>query len=134
MCIRVEVDDEEKPPSHHLGLCTSATMAPYINAHESAIDNDVDINRLKAQVGISEVEVESTAKPPVPDDYLYDFKYNHPLPTSDVLGIEISNDCDAQKEAESIMACLSDAMGKGDAQGFADMFLEHGEFLFMRKL
>ena len=103
-------------------------MAPYINAHESAIDNNVDTSHVKKQVGISQVKLEATAKPPVADDYMYDFKYNHELPTTDLLGIEIPADCDAQKEAETIVSGLSKVLGEGDAQGFTDMFLDYGKF------
>ncbi|KAJ0104373.1 hypothetical protein J7T55_011157 [Diaporthe amygdali] len=101
-------------------------MAPYINSHESAIDDTVDTSHVKSKIGVSQIRLESTAKPPVADDYMYDFKYNHALPTSDVLQIEIPDDCEAQKEARSIVSRLSEVLGKGDAQGFADLFLEYG--------
>lgn len=101
-------------------------MAPYINAHESAIDSNVDTSLIKSKIGVSQVKLEATAKPPVADDYMYDFKYNHELPTTDVLGIEIPADCDAQKEAETIVSGLSEALARGDAQGFTDLFLECG--------
>ncbi|KAM5344357.1 hypothetical protein ACJ41O_012894 [Fusarium nematophilum] len=77
-------------------------MAPYINAHESAIDTQLDVDHVKNKVGVSDVKLEATAKPPVADDYMYDFKYNHALPTLNVLGVEIPVDCDAQKEAEGV--------------------------------
>lgn len=64
---------------------------------------------------------------PVADDFMYDFKYNHSLPTTDVLGIEIPVDCDAQKEAEGIVARLSKAASEGDAQAFAALFLDYGK-------
>lgn len=64
---------------------------------------------------------------PVADDFMYDFKYNHPLPTIDVLGVDIPADCDAQKEAESIVTRLSEATANADASAFADLFLEHGK-------
>lgn len=105
-------------------------MAPYINAHESAIDSDIDTSYVKNKLGVNSVKLEATAKPPVADDYMYDFKYNHDaLPTSDILNIEIPADCDAQKEARIIVSRLSEVLGKGDAQGFTDLFLEYGEFL-----
>ncbi|KAE8423796.1 hypothetical protein BDV36DRAFT_303184 [Aspergillus pseudocaelatus] len=63
---------------------------------------------------------------PVADNFMYDFKYNHPLPTTDILGVDIPADCDAQKEAEGIVAHLSKAMSEGDAQAFARLFLDHG--------
>ncbi|KFY76151.1 hypothetical protein V499_04081 [Pseudogymnoascus sp. VKM F-103] len=96
-------------------------MAPFV--YEAADDNEVDIAKIKSKSLVSHVEL---SKPPVADDFMYDFKYNHPLPTSDVLGIEIPTDCDAHREAEGIVARLSDAMGKRDARAFADMFLDYG--------
>ncbi|CAG8247605.1 unnamed protein product [Penicillium salamii] len=63
---------------------------------------------------------------PVADDFMYDFKYNHSLPTTEVLGIEISADCDAQKEAEGIVARLSKATFSEDAEAFAGLFLDYG--------
>ncbi|KAM0550293.1 hypothetical protein ACHAPJ_008963 [Fusarium lateritium] len=101
-------------------------MAPYINAHESVSETNIDVSNLKEKVGIDEVKLEATAKPPVADDFMYDFKYNHTLPTTDVLGIEIPADADAQKEAQGIVDNLSDALAKGDAQAFADLFLDYG--------
>ena len=102
-------------------------MAPYINAHESVSETNINISNLKGRVGIDEVKLEATAKPPVADDYMYDFKYNHALPTTDVLGIEIPADTDAQKEAQGIVDNLSDTLAKGDAQAFADLFLDYGK-------
>ncbi|KAI1086672.1 hypothetical protein F5B19DRAFT_498132 [Rostrohypoxylon terebratum] len=101
-------------------------MAPFMNEYESAYVSDVGVNSLKQKAGASHVEIAATAKPPVADDYMYDFKYNHALPTSDVLGVEIPVHCDAQREAESILARLSEVLGKGDAQGFTDLFLDYG--------
>lgn len=101
-------------------------MAPYINSHECALDSDVNLDALKSKIGVSDVKLGAAAKPPVADDYMYDFKYNHALPTTDVLGIEIPSDCDARKEAENIIGALSTVLGNGDAQGFTDMFLEYG--------
>ncbi|KAL2850502.1 hypothetical protein BJX68DRAFT_255200 [Aspergillus pseudodeflectus] len=63
---------------------------------------------------------------PVADDFMYDFKYNHTLPTTDILGIDIHKDCDARKEAEGIVARLATSISEADARGFADLFLDHG--------
>ncbi|CAH0022328.1 unnamed protein product [Clonostachys rhizophaga] len=88
-------------------------MSPYLNGNEPpAVGEDLIKSKLE--------------NPPVADDYMYDFKYNHALPTSDVLGLEIPADCDAHKEAKAIVDQLAEVMGKGDAQGFANMFLEYG--------
>lgn len=101
---------------------------------EVAVPNNVDIADVKAKVAVDHVELEVGPKLPVADNFMYDFKYNHALPTSKDLGIEIPADCDAQKEAEGIVARLSEAMGKGDAQAFTDIFLEYGEFAPNRQL
>ncbi|VUC36501.1 unnamed protein product [Clonostachys rosea] len=88
-------------------------MSPYLNGN--------------APPAVVEDQVKSKIeKAPVADNYMYDFQYNHALPTSDVLGLEIPADCDARKEAQAIVDRLSEVMGKGDAQGFADLFLEYG--------
>jgi hypothetical protein len=100
-------------------------MAPHA-IYESPIYDNVDSANIKAKVVTNEVELEVTPTPPVADDFMYDFKFNHALPTSDVLGIEVPFDCNAQKEAEAIVAQLSSVLGDGDAQAFTSMFLEYG--------
>ncbi|CAH0028450.1 unnamed protein product [Clonostachys rhizophaga] len=77
----------------------------------------------KSEVTVTHHEIPT---PPVADDFMYDFKYNHALPTTDVLGMEIPSNCNAQIEAEGIVKDLSNAMGAGDAQAFTDLFLEYG--------
>ncbi|KAL1798065.1 hypothetical protein ACET3X_004671 [Alternaria dauci] len=77
----------------------------------------------KSDIFIGKHEV---TKPPVADDFMYDFKYNHPLPTTDLRGIDIPADCKAQVEAEGIVGRLSNAMKNGDAHAFADLFLNYG--------
>ncbi|KAF2153604.1 flavin-containing monooxygenase [Myriangium duriaei CBS 260.36] len=99
-------------------------MAPHA-MERSVNDYDFDKVDVKAKLVVNHVEVEKSTPPPVADNFMYDFKHNHPLPTSDALGIEIPADCDAQREAQGIVTRLSETMS-GDAQGFADMFLEHG--------
>ncbi|GJN67510.1 hypothetical protein PLICBS_001536 [Purpureocillium lilacinum] len=103
-------------------------MAPHTIAdHVELRDSRVDVAAVKAKAASKQAEVNGAAeRPPVADDYMYDFKYNHPLPTTDVLGIEIPQECDTQAEAERIVKRLSDALGAGDAVRFADIFLESG--------
>ncbi|CAN9316861.1 unnamed protein product [Alternaria alternata] len=83
---------------------------------------------IKTDIVIGKNEV---PKPPVADDFMYDFKYNHPLPTTEILGIDIPADCNAQLEAEGIVEKLSTVMRKGDANAFADLFLDYGESGFI---
>ncbi|KAL4812327.1 hypothetical protein BDW67DRAFT_188762 [Aspergillus spinulosporus] len=86
----------------------------------------VDVGKAKAQVVVEELGTTSPEKPPVADDYMYDFKYNHELPTSTLLGTNIPTSCNASNEAEGIVANLSAAMATGDAPTFANMFWEYG--------
>jgi hypothetical protein len=99
-------------------------MAPYVR--ESAGADHVSKAYIQSK---SAVLNHDQAPKPVADDFMYDFKYNHSLPTTDILGVEIPTDCDAQKEAEGIVARLSTATSEGDAQAFAGLFLDYGEIL-----
>lgn len=74
-----------------------------------------------------EVELDGGEKGPVPDDYLYDFKYIPPLPTSSQLGTTIAKDADAEVIAASLLDKLSSALGDGDAHRFTDLFADFGE-------
>jgi hypothetical protein len=99
-------------------------MAPYF--HGSAAAGPVSKTTFQSK---SAVLNHDQITKPVADDFMYDFKYNHSLPTTDILGVKIPTDCDTQKEAEGIVARLSTATSKGDAQAFAGLFLDYGEAL-----
>ncbi|KAL5338331.1 hypothetical protein BJX70DRAFT_367293 [Aspergillus crustosus] len=91
-------------------------MAPYIQEGAGADllpDSAVQHNRDKVSK-------------PVADDFMYDFKYNHSLPTTEVLGTDIPTDCDAEKQARGIIAHLSAATSEANADTFADLFLDYG--------
>lgn len=97
-------------------------MAPYVQ--DAAGADVVPQPRIQSKsVTLNHDQVQK----PVADDFMYDFKYNHPLPTTDVLGIDIPADCDAQKEAECIAANLSKATSEEDPQAFAELFLDYGK-------
>ncbi len=101
-------------------------MAPHaVDDYTASISTD--ITNLKAKVVANHVELESSPPPPVADHYMYDFKYNHPLPTVDVLGVDIPKDCDVQEVATTLVARLSDALSSGDADAFAALFLDSGK-------
>jgi hypothetical protein len=102
-------------------------MAP-IATRDLTTDSKADLTDLKAKVVVNHVELDETPPPPVADNFMYDFKYNHPLPTIGGSAVDIPADCDAQKEAEAVVARLSEAMGNGDARSFANMFLDFGGF------
>lgn len=84
------------------------------------------LNGLEAKVVDGKVEVQHSPSP-LADDYMYDFQYNHSLPTHDALGVAIAEDVDATKVAEDLVAQLSEFLGNGRAQEFADLFIEYGQ-------
>lgn len=88
-----------------------------------------DVHDLKVKTVVSQVELEVTPRPPVADNFMYDFQYNHDLPTIGRFGVvDIPATYDAREEAMGIMSRLGEAMGNGDAPGFADLFLDFGKF------
>jgi hypothetical protein len=101
-------------------------MAP--TAVTELLSGRVDLVDLKAKVVAGHVELEENHKPPVADDFMYDFKYNHTLPTIDALGTDVPQDVDAQAEANDLVQSLEQALGQGDAAGFTEMFLEYGKY------
>ena len=102
----------------------SVVTVPDVVHHQTA-----DIHGLKAKTVVSQVEFEATPKPPVADNFMYDFQYNHDLPTIGRFGVvDIPATYDARKEATGITSRLGEAMGNGDAPGFADLFLDFGKF------
>ena len=92
-----------------------------------------DPANLKAKLVAGQVEVEK-ASPPVADNFMYDFKYNHALPTIDVLGQDIAADVTAQEVAEELLAKLEQALGAGDAAAFTGLFIDYGKSLTPRPL
>lgn len=98
-----------------------------VTYHEHAPASRVDLVDVKSKVVVDNVELEASPTPPVADDFMYDFKFNHPLPTPQSLGINIPAGCDSQQAAESIVSHLSKAMIAGDATAFGELFLEFGE-------
>ena len=105
---------------------TGSTHTPNLQAAAmSATPAKIDVKTKTVFPG--EVELDGGAKGPVPDDYLYDFKYNHPLPTSSRLGTTVAEDADAEVIAASLLDKLSSALGDGDANRFADLFVDFGE-------
>jgi hypothetical protein len=100
-----------------------------IEDHAESCDTHVGIAQLKANIKTSTRAIDihgSDDPPPVADDYMYDFKYNHPLPTTGLVGIEIPQDCDAQTEAGNIVESLSTALAVADAEAFTSLFLDYG--------
>ncbi|KAL4938695.1 hypothetical protein BDV06DRAFT_225748 [Aspergillus oleicola] len=96
-------------------------MAPYVQ-EDAGADPIIKADLLPESAVLNHDKVPK----PVADDFMYDFKYNHSLPTTEILGIDIPTDCDAKKEAQGILARLSTATSEGNAQAFAGLFLDYG--------
>lgn len=101
---------------------------PSTTVQPATIPSDVDIAELKAKQVNGHIELEQTVAPPVDDNYMYDFRYNHSLPTIDSLGIEPPQDVDVEQVAGELASQLSDIWSAGDADAFAGMFLDYGAF------
>lgn len=107
-------------------------MAPSrIDQYNESDSHTAELGALKTKATPKQADMTCSPHPQVPpsvaDNYMYDFKYNHPLPTTDVLGVVFPKVCDAQLEAEGIVNRLSNALGSRDADAFATIFLEYGE-------
>lgn len=104
-------------------------MSPsLVDGHATTRDNSFDVVVPKAKGAIQHRDIKGAPlSPPVADDYMYDFKFNHALPTTEVLGIDFPKGCDAQREADGIVRSLSNAFDARDAYAFTDLFLEHGK-------
>ncbi|KAM0749427.1 FAD/NAD(P)-binding domain-containing protein [Meredithblackwellia eburnea MCA 4105] len=57
---------------------------------------------------------------------MYDFKFNHPLPTTDTLALPVDDTVDPVKQAQELVDKLSFVWGNSDAQGFTDLFVDYG--------
>lgn len=90
------------------------------------IDNNVDVSKLSAKIVKGHFEVQVEPRKPLADNYMYDFKYDHTLPTTDVLGISMPADVDPMLTAEGIVDRLSEVWANGDGPGFASMFIDQG--------
>ncbi|KAK5688070.1 hypothetical protein LTS10_000048 [Elasticomyces elasticus] len=103
-------------------------MAPsaieYVKNHDHG--TSIAALKLKQQELLNGASPHPREPPPVADNYMYDFRYNHPLPTFDKTGIEPPQDCDVAKEAQAVIQRLSEALENCDAEAFADLFIEHG--------
>lgn len=102
-------------------------MAPHAIYDEPFVPDTI-VDEVKAKVVLKHVELEPEPPKPVADDFMYDFKYNHALPTTDVLQVEVPVECDARQVAEHINAQLESTLSVGDAEKFVDLFLEYGTF------
>ena len=101
-------------------------MSPTAVSEQFLVDQ-VYIADLKAKVVDGHVELDVTP-PPVADNHMYDFKYNHALPTTDVLGTKIPAEANATIEAQALTDSLARVLSEGDAAGFVDLFLDYGRF------
>jgi len=98
-------------------------MSPIATQDLSDISVDTAAS-LKTRVAESHAAVNK--RKPVADDYMYDFKYNAPLP---FLSKEITSvgDVNVQPLVDSLYTKLSSALIEKDAKAFAGLFLTDGE-------
>lgn len=101
------------------------TMAPHA-IEDVSVSNGFTGFPCRTKGTTESVSLKDRNPPPVADDFMYDFKYNAPLPTSEVLGIEVPKDADAHKEACALVERLSRALYDHDAEAFSNLFLETG--------
>jgi hypothetical protein len=106
-------------------------MAPTA-IHAAEVVDIPNAKGLQSKIVNGHVELEKEVPPPVADNFMYDFKYNHSLPTIDALGAEIPSGTDANQIAESLAAELSTAWSGGNGDQFAEMFLDYGKSLTKR--
>jgi len=78
---------------------------------------------LKARVAASHAAVND--QKPVADDYMYDFKYNAPLPFIGKEAIEV-DDSAVQTLSEAFATDLYAALKNNDAKAFSGLFLPNG--------
>lgn len=95
-------------------------MAPIALNNDRAMPN---IEKLKSKLEDSR----NTTRPPVPDNFMYDFDAVPELPTIDRLGIDIEQDAEASLITAEIVEKLEAACAKGDGEAFAALFLEEGK-------
>lgn len=108
-------------------------MAP--TAIKAEVDGQqVDVANLKVKTvnQHKEIEVESPdEKDPVAPNFMYDFKYNTPLPTFDREGRDFPADTDAPAIVnEFVENQLAPALQSGDGKAFAGLFFEKGKWPF----
>ena len=93
-------------------------------ATQDLSDTSVEtIASLKARVAESHAAVNE--RKPVADDYMYDFKYNAPLPFLGKEATEV-DDASVQSRAEDLVQRLSEALKNKDAEAFSELFLPNG--------
>lgn len=74
----------------------------------------------------------NTWKPLVEDDFMYDFKYNFPLPThgvgAEIFDFTVDDEKNKQAIAEGFLKELEQIIQARDSQAFAGLFLDSGKF------
>jgi hypothetical protein len=102
---------------------THSTAVP--NAALNGKLDGADMHNVGLKIVNGQLDLEK-ASPPLADNYMYDFKYNHALPTTDLLGTTVDVDVDAKQVADGLVSQLETILGNGDAEGFADLFVDYG--------
>ena len=100
-------------------------MSP-IATHDLSHPSLDTIAALKARVAESHAAVNE--RKPVEDDYMYDFKYNAPLPLLGETAIQMDDDS-IGFESEALVTELTDALKNKDAEAYSRLFLPDGMYL-----
>jgi hypothetical protein len=101
-------------------------MSPIATQDLSSVSVD-PIPSLKARVADSHAAVNN--RKPVADNYMYDFKYNAPLPFIGKEAIEV-DDSTVQTLSESFATDLCAALKNKDANAFSALFLPNGQYQY----
>lgn len=92
----------------------------------AVVDTTFPADHIADLKGKVQASAGSQPKPALADNYMYDFKYNHALPTKAALGTSIAEDVNVNEVAEELVDTLAKVLGEGDAEAFAALFLDYG--------
>lgn len=98
-------------------------MSPVAIDQHSPINDYDAISTLKAQVATAHAAVNE--KKPVADNFMYDFKYNAPLPLLGVEAIDV-DEAIFQSQVNVLVDKLSTSLKSQNAENFASLFLPNG--------
>lgn len=108
--------EPEAPTSSHV----AQLKAENVNGGAPASGNETYPNGV-----LKSTLVRRHKRPPVADDYEYDFAHNTPLPTLDALGVDFDDSDDPAAISIEFLARLEEATK--DPEVFAALFIPDGE-------
>ena len=73
----------------------------------------------------------NTLKKPLEDDFMYEFKFNNPLPThkdsADILQFSLEDEKNKVDIVKQVIGDIEKAVAAKDGKAFADLFVENGK-------